>query len=149
MSDSARQRVITPRGGAAGWIALVVRIVSGLLFVSFGIGKFADHMKESVDFESYGLPLPEVAVYVSGVIEIACGALLVLGLFTRLGAALLAGNLVVAIATAGVQEGGTFHLGVGPTLLVAMLFLTWSGGGAYSMDARLATGAQRGPPAIT
>ena len=35
------------------------------------------------------------------------------------GVALLAVNLAVAISTAGVMEGGSFHLGVGPALLVA------------------------------
>lgn len=66
------------------------------------------------------------------------GTLLVIGLLTRLAAALLAVNLVVAIATAGVMEGGAFHLGVGPSLLVAMLFLLWAGGGARSLDRRWA-----------
>ena len=35
-----------------------------------------------------------------------------------------------AIATAGRVDGGTFHLGVGPAMLVAMLFLVWAGPGA-------------------
>jgi uncharacterized membrane protein YphA (DoxX/SURF4 family) len=147
VNDALIRRVLTPRGGAAGCVALVVRVVAGSLFIAFGIGKFADHMKEAIDFQSYGVPLPDVAVYVSGTIEAACGALLVLGLFTRLGATLLAVNLVVALSTAGVMEGGTFHLGVGPAMLVAMLFLLWAGGGALSMDGRFTTGA--GPPAVT
>ena len=132
------QKALAPRDGAARWFAAVVRVVAGVAFILFGIGKFADHMKEALDFDKYGVPLPDIAVWVSGTIEVVGGALLVIGLLTRLAAALLAVNLVVAILTAGVMQGGTFHLGVGPALLVAMLFLIWVGGGALSLDRRLA-----------
>src|SRR4029453_9180450 len=64
VNDALIRRVLTPRGGAAGCVALVVRVVAGSLFIAFGIGKFADHMKEAIDFQSYGVPLPDVAVYV-------------------------------------------------------------------------------------
>ena len=87
-------RVLAPRDGAAGWFASAVRVVTGVLFVLFGIGKFADHMKEATDFESYGVPLPDISVWVSGTIEVVGGVLLVMGLLTRLAAAALAVNLV-------------------------------------------------------
>jgi putative oxidoreductase len=106
--------------------------------VSFSTGKFADHMAEAVDFERYGLPWPDGAVYLAGTVELVGGVLLVVGLATRLAALVLACNLVVAIATAGRVDGGSFHLGVGPTMLVAMLFLVWAGAGALSVDERLA-----------
>ena len=130
-------RVLAPRDGAAAWVAAVVRVVAGVGFILIGIGKFADHMQEAVDFDKYGVPLPDIAVWVSGTIEVVGGALLVVGLLTRLAAALLAVNLVVAISTAGVMEGGTFHLGVAPVLLLAMVFLVWAGGGLYSLDGRV------------
>jgi putative oxidoreductase len=139
--NDALTRALAPRGGPAATVAAVVRVVAGVALLLIGIGKFADHMKEAVDFEHYGVPLPDLAVWVSGTIEVVGGALLVLGLLTRLAAALVAVNLIVAIATAGVMEGGTFHLGVGPALLLAMLFLLWAGGGAWSLDGRLAAGA--------
>ena len=46
-------------------------------------------------------------------------------------------NLVGAIATAGRVDGGSFHLGVGPTMLVAMLFLVWAGPGVLAVDRML------------
>ena len=64
-------------------------------------------------------------------------ALLVIGLCTRPAAAALALNLVGAIATAGRVDGGTFHLGVGPAMLVAMLFLVWAGSGNLAVDRSL------------
>ena len=39
-----------------------------------------------------------------------------------------------AIATAGRVDGGTFHLGVAPAMLVAMLFLVWAGSGRLALD---------------
>jgi putative oxidoreductase len=141
--NDAIGRVLAPRGGTVAVVAAAVRVVAGTALVLIGTGKFVDHMQEAVDFRHYGIPLPDLAVWVSGTIEVVGGALLVLGLATRLAAALVAVNLVVAISTAGVMEGGTFHLGVGPALLLAMAFLLWSGGGAWSLDGRLAAGARR------
>ena len=123
--------------GFGGWCTTVVRIVTGVLFITFSLGKFVDHAAESADFDHYGIPSPEVATYLVGTLELVCGALLVVGLLTRPAAALLAVNLVGAIATAGRVDGGTFHLGVAPTMLVAMLFLVWAGGGYLALDRTL------------
>jgi putative oxidoreductase len=117
-------------------ITTVVRVVTGTLFVTFSLGKFFDHAKESADFDHYGIPAPEVATYLVGTLELMCGALLVLGLFTRPAALLLAINLVGAIATAGRVDGGTFHLGVGPAMLLAMVYLVWAGPGRFALDRR-------------
>jgi putative oxidoreductase len=129
--------------GAGAWATTVVRVVTGALFVTFSLGKFVDHAHESVDFDHYGIPAPEVATYLVGALELLGGILLIIGLFTRPAALLLALNLVGAIATAGRVDGGTFHLGVAPTMLVAMLFLVWAGSGQCAVDrtlrSRLAT----------
>ena len=126
--------------GTGAYVTTAVRVIAGVLFVTFSIGKFSDHMSEATDFERYGVPLADVTVYVVGVVELIGGLLLVVGLFTRLAALILAANMVGAIATAGRVDGGSFHLGVAPTLLVAMLFLVWAGSGAYAVDTKLAGG---------
>jgi putative oxidoreductase len=132
-------KVFEPRThGIGAWATTVVRVVTGVLFVSFSTGKFADHAQESVDFDRYGVPAPEVATYLVGTLELIGGALLVIGLFTRPAAFLLACNMVGAILTAGRVDGGSFHLGVAPTMLVAMLFLVWAGPGELALDRRLA-----------
>ena len=125
--------------GRAAYATTVVRVVSGVVFISVSSGKFVDHMNEAMDFKHYGVPLAEVAVYLVGIVELLGGLLLVVGLFTRLAALLLAVNMVGAIATAGRVDGGSFNLGVAPTLLVAMLFLLWAGSGALALDAKLAS----------
>lgn len=144
VSAGTWRRLLAPRfTGWPAFAATLVRIVTGVLFISIGIGKFADHAKEAVDFDRYGVPLPDVAVYVSGTIEVVCGVLLILGLLTRVAAALLAANLAVAIATAGRVEGGSFNLGVAPAMLIAMLFLVWAGAGVLALDRRLLLRLQR------
>jgi putative oxidoreductase len=130
---AARQRL----HGAAAWIPTIVRVVAGALFVGIATGKFTDHAQESVDFDRYGVPFPEVATYLVGTLELICGALLVIGLLTRPAALLLGANLVGAIATAGRVEGGSFNLGVAPALLVAVLFLVWAGSGCLALDRRV------------
>ena len=123
--------------GAGAWATTVVRVVTGVLFVLFSLGKFVDHAQESADFDHYGIPAPEVATYLVGALELLGGLLLIVGLCTRPAAALLAANLVGAIATAGRVDGGTFHLGVAPAMLVAMLFLVWAGSGRLALDRAL------------
>jgi putative oxidoreductase len=115
----------------------MVRIGTGVLFVTFSLGKFVDNAAETADFERYGIPAPHVVTYLVGAIELVGGALLVIGLFTRPAALLLTVNLVGAIATAGRVEGGSFHLGVAPTMLAAMVFLVWAGPGRLALDRTL------------
>jgi putative oxidoreductase len=124
--------------GPAAWLPTVVRVLTGLFFISTGIGKFADHAKEVNDFRGFEVPWPEVAVPVVGTIELVGGLLLVVGLLTRPAALVLAGNMIGALATAGRVEGGSFHLVYPPVLLVLMIFLCWAGPGRLSLDARMA-----------
>jgi putative oxidoreductase len=132
------ERVLATRvGGPLAVVTMVVRVVTGVLFVSFGAGKLVDHASEVHDFEHFGIPIPEVSVYAVGVLEVVGGVLLVLGLLTRVAALVLALNLVGAISTAGRVDGGSFHLGVGPAMLAAMLFLAWAGSGRFALDHRL------------
>jgi putative oxidoreductase len=134
--------------GAGAYVTTAVRVVTGAIFVSVSTGKFVDHMKEAMDFKSYGVPVPDAAVYVVGVVEVVGGLLLVAGLFTRVAALFLAANMVGAISTAGVMEGGSFHLGVAPTLLIAMLFLLWAGPGALAVDNKLSHRSGGARPAL-
>src|SRR5262249_7177506 len=94
--------------GAPAYVTAAIRVVTGAVFVSVSTGKFLDHMQEAIDFKSYGVPVPNAAVYVVGVVELVGGMLLVLGLFTRVAALFLACDMVGAISTAGVMEGGSF-----------------------------------------
>ena len=75
--------------------------------------------------------------YVVGALELLGGLALIVGLGTRVAAIALGLNMAGAISTAGRIEGGPIHLGLAPALLIAMLYLLWTGAGARSMDRRL------------
>jgi len=140
MTPSALVRAtLAPRadGGAVGIALLVVRVASGLFFMFTGIGKFVTFQGEVDHFAEFGIPWPTVMVVLSGLLEAVGGLCLVLGLLVRPVAIALAVNMAIAIATAGREVGGPFHLGVAPALLVLMLLLAWSGGTAWSLDRRL------------
>jgi putative oxidoreductase len=130
--------------GPAAWLPTVVRVLTGLFFMSTGVGKFADHAKEVEEFRGFEVPWPEVAVPLVGTVELVGGLLLVVGLLTRPAALVLAGNMIGALATAGRVEGGSFHLVYAPALLILMGFLCWAGPGRLSLDARMA--ARRSGP---
>lgn len=125
------------------WPAALLRTGSGAIFIGFGLGKFMHHARETHSFAKYGLPSPGVFASAIGVLELSLGLLLVAGLAARLAAVMLAGDMVGAIVTAGRVEGGAINLGLAPALLVVMLFLTWSGAGRWSVDARLRGRLQR------
>jgi putative oxidoreductase len=112
-------------------VAAVMRIATGGFFVTVGLAKFFDYSKEVDEFRKFEVPWPEGAVYAVGTLEVVAGALLILGLLTRLAAFALVLDMVGAIATAGRTEGGAFHLGVAPAMLLVMLFLVWAGPGRW------------------
>ena len=116
------------------WAATAARAGAGAVFVGFSIGKFARHEAEAGAFERYGLPFPDLFTYVVGVVELGGGALLLVGLGTRLAALALAGDMVGAVATGGRVDGGLVHLGLAPLLLATTLFLVWEGPGRRALD---------------
>ncbi len=124
--------------GLAAWFPTIVRIVAGAFFVSTSTGKFFDYAHEVDEFRRFEVPLPEVAVPMAGTIELVGGILLIIGLLTRPAALALLGNMVVALATAGRVEGGSFHLVYPPVLIVLMAFVLWAGPGQLSVDGRMA-----------
>jgi putative oxidoreductase len=120
-------------------VLALLRVAAGAVFVLFGVVKFASHEAEVDSFREYGLPEPDLTVYLIGVLEVGGGVLLIAGLLTRLMAVALAGNMAVAIVVSGIKEGEVVpSLTLAPALLLIMLALLRWGPGAPSLDARLA-----------
>jgi putative oxidoreductase len=115
---------------------LVLRLVSGGVFVAFGAGKFVNHAWELASFKTYGLPAPEAFVIVIGVLEFLGGLLLIAGVLTRPAALALAGDMVGAIVVSGLAKGELISLTLAPAELVAMLVLLLMGPGRYVIDLR-------------
>ncbi len=141
-------KMLAPTPAWASLPALLVRLVSGVIFVGFGLSKFSHHAREARAFARYGLPDPGVFVYATGALELTLGAALLLGLLTRPVALGLAGNMVGAIATGGRVDGGFVNLVLAPMLLVAMFFLLYAGAGRWSIDGRIRGSAPWLRPAL-
>jgi putative oxidoreductase len=79
----------------------------------------------------------------AGLIEVTCGSLILLGLFTRVAAFIASGEMAVAYFLAHAPHGGpllTIHNHGETPAMLAFLFLYVSlvGPGAYSLDAMIA-----------
>jgi putative oxidoreductase len=123
------QATWTPRALGA------LRIVAGYLFIAHGTAKlFATPHVAMFD----GLQLFSL-VGAAGVLEVAGGALLIAGLFTRPAAFVLSGLMAVAYFIAHASQGSALvPLLNGGELAVLysflFLFLAVTGGGAYALD---------------
>src|SRR5712691_7383037 len=148
----AARAVLRIRPGYPALAALGVRLAAGGIFIGFGMSKFTRHAAEARSFDHYGLPAPETLAYLIGVVEVGGAVLLIGGLLVRPAALMLAGDMVGAISTAGVKEGGAVNLGLAPALLLTMLFFLWAGAGLFALDrwllARLAVRSADDVPPI-
>ena len=125
------------RGRPALVIGGIRALVGALFAFGFSLSKFTDHAHEVTDFKRFGVPLPGISIYVAGSIELVGGLLLVVGLLTRLGALMLALDMVGAVLTAGRNVGGAFHLGVAPLMFFILVVLLVTGPGAVAIDTSL------------
>jgi putative oxidoreductase len=111
----------------------ILRIVAALLFFEHGTSKLlgfppSDH--SGPEFLSLS--------WVAGVLELVGGALLILGLFTRLVAFILSGEMAFAYWMAHAPQG-SFPLANGGDAAIlycfVFLYLAFAGGGPWSLDA--------------
>jgi putative oxidoreductase len=114
----------------------VLRIVVGIVFAMHGYQKVhVFHMQGVTGMLSHlGIPLPAVFAVILTVVELVGGILLITGLATRIPAALLAIDMLVAIITVHMKHGffapGGIELPL--TLLGGVTCLAISGGGSFS-----------------
>jgi putative oxidoreductase len=125
---------------------ILIRLMVGAVFVSEGIQKFLfPDVRGAGRFEGIGLPNPEFLGAFVGFFEIFSGLLVLAGLVTRLAAIPLIIIMCVAIYTTKLpmlaDEGFWYMLHASRTdyaMLLGSIFLLIRGGGAFSLDARLA-----------
>src|SRR5271167_3467374 len=88
------------RTRAEGWTILVRLMVGLVVFFPDGIQKLVfPEILGAGRFANIGIPFPEIMGPFVGVIETVCGALIILGLFTRLAAIPLIAIMIVAIVS--------------------------------------------------
>lgn len=129
------------RARTAGWLPqLLTRVFVGYFFLETGWGKVHNLAAMTERFQEWGIPAPAFNAALSGYTELIGGALLIVGLATRLISVPLLINMVVAIVTVKLKkvEGANdfFELDE-PLYGLAFLWLIYSGAGALSLDALL------------
>ena len=101
---------------APGWTILIRLVVGLVVFFPEGLQKLLfPGILGAGRFANIGVPFPELTGPFVGVVETICGALIILGLFTRLAAIPLIVIMIVAIVSTKVpillgQDFWIFHL---------------------------------------
>jgi putative oxidoreductase len=129
---SAASLTVLPSSLAPALLS-VLRIVTGLLFLEHGTGKLLGF--------PHGLPfidkMPSGLLYFTGGLELVGGALIVLGLFTRPVAFILAGFMAAAYFMAHFPMSFFPAINMGePAILFcfAFLYLAAAGPGPWAID---------------
>jgi len=131
----------TLQTGAPAATLLIRLMVSGV-FVSEGIQKFLFPSALGVGrFAQIGIPAPEIMAPFVGIVEIGCGFLILLGLWTRVAAVPLIVDMGVAIATTKVPillKSGFWSMAhearTDYSVLLGAIFLLCVGAGSWSLD---------------
>lgn len=85
----------------SGWALVLCRVVAVTLTAYPAARKFLEYSDRVAQFREWGVPVPELAVPLSGVIEIVAIISLALGVAGRFGAVALGATMMVALVTAG------------------------------------------------
>jgi putative oxidoreductase len=126
------------------WAALLLRLMVGWVFLTEGIQKFLFTASLGYGrFEKIGIPYPHFTAPFVGVVEIACGVLLLVGLATRFAALPLLIDISVALVTTKVPI--LIHQGFWPAMheartdfcmLLGLIAILCLGPGYLSCDAK-------------
>ena len=114
----------------------VLRIVTGLIFLEHGTQKFLSF--PSGEGAGVGLALANPGHY-AGIVELLCGLLITLGLFTRPAAFLASGTMAVAYWYSHAPRDFFPVNNVGDAAILfcfVFLYLVFAGPGPISLDAR-------------
>ncbi len=151
---------------ASGWTILVRLLVGFVVFFPEGIQKLAfPEILGAGRFSNIGVPHPAVMGPFVGTVETICGALIILGLLTRLAAIPPIVIMIVAIVSTKVpillgHDFWIFHVPKLPRygfwsmaheartdfcMLLGSLYLLIEGGGQWSLDALVSNNPQAAP----
>jgi putative oxidoreductase len=123
--------------------AIFLRLAVGLIFSTQGILKYIDPHMGVVRFTKIGFPYPGFTAHFVGAVEIACGVLVLMSLFTRVASIPLLVVILTAIATTKIPEllhsdqGFWFMVSDARTdfaMTMSLLFLISAGAGSWSLE---------------
>ena len=126
---------------------LIMRLIVGYVFMLTGWGKLNNLPQITQNFIEWGVIFPKIMTpFVSGV-EFFGGIMLILGLFTRIPAAMLAVVMVVAIRSAKWGDVDSLETLLGfeeAAYFAGFMWLAIAGPGAASLDRLLVNAAGQG-----
>ncbi|HUA55599.1 MAG TPA: DoxX family protein [Candidatus Sulfotelmatobacter sp.] len=124
---------MTMSSSLAPWaprVLSILRLIAGLLFLEHGLVKLAG-------FPGPGPANMTTLLYAAALIETIGGALVAVGLFTRLAAFIMSGEMAVAYFLRHAPQGFFPILNHGEDAILycfIFLYLAAAGGGAWSLD---------------
>ena len=119
-------------------VLAAMRIVTALLFMEHGLMKLVGFPAATP-----GLPTPLPAILVAAaLIEVVGGALLTVGLFTRIAAFICSGEMAAAYFMAHAPKGFWPAVNQGDAAILfcfVFLYIAFAGAGVWSLDALLSS----------
>lgn len=132
---------LSPLARLAGLAPLAVRIIVGIIMFAHGLQKLQGGPSGfGQGLAGMDVPAPELMAYVVTFVELVGGALLIVGLLSRLAALLLTIDLVVAILLVKLNVGLIAPQGSGAgaeldlALIAGFLVILLAGPGRFSLD---------------
>jgi putative oxidoreductase len=124
---------------------ILIRLLVGGVFLSEGVQKFLFPETLGIGrFLKIGIPYPQFFARFVGTVEIVCGTLLIIGLFTRLATVPLLIDISVAIITTKIPmlyKTGFWSMAhearTDYCMLLGLIFLLLVGSGPFSVDRRM------------
>lgn len=128
----------------SGFGLLLLRVLVGWVFLSEGIQKFLfPGALGAGRFAKIGIPIPHISAPFVGLVEIVCGAMLILGIATLYAVIPLLIDIGVAIATTKIplmhKEGFWAAMHEGRTdfcMLLGLIAIACLGAGSWSFNRR-------------
>ena len=120
--------------GFAPVMLAVLRIVTGLIFFEHGTQKFLSFPAGEMAGGGWALDHPG---HFAGIVELVCGSLIVLGLFTRPAAFLASGTMAVAYWYSHAPRNAFPVNNMGDAAILfcfVFLYLVFAGPGAFALD---------------
>lgn len=132
--------IIEVMNASNSWGPVPIRLAVGLIMTIHGIGKLLSLGPAALPIPKFteflaglGLPAAPLLAWIVALIEVGCGALVLIGLFTRIAALLLSLNMLAATLLVHLPEGfSDAELTI--VLFLASLSLVASGAGKLSIN---------------
>lgn len=130
----------------SSYLILLFRCFSGIMMMPYGYGKIVNYDRYAADFFGDPLGIGNIpSLWMTVFAQVVCPVMLVLGFHTRISAAILAFNMLVAVKY---HFFDSFNVKVLPMLFLGLyMFQVLFGSGKYSLDFMLYS--SKGGPVIS